>query len=56
MKTVCGAGARPGMKCEHKRNEGQGLVTCGINASKDKCVFATTVDEHKAEIDKKVKD
>lgn len=58
MKTICGIGNRT-IKCDHKRNAGNGLVICAIDADKVMCVHAESGEEHKekylktlAEVDK----
>ena len=49
--TICGAGQKS-VKCDHKRNVGDGVVKCAISADKDKCSFAISEEEFKAKIDK----
>ena len=45
-KVVCKAGYKSGIRCEHKRNAGGGLVLCAINATPEVCRDAEDSTEH----------
>ena len=51
MPTLCKAGNKS-TKCDHKRNAGEGVVTCAINANKVQCCFAETTEEYKSRVNK----
>jgi hypothetical protein len=38
-------------RCDHKRNAGNGVVKCAIDANKEICTFSITAAEVKAKID-----
>lgn len=56
MPILCGAGAKSGLRCIHKRNLGDGVVVCAINADKSLCSFAEQPEDAKARFDKKLKE
>lgn len=55
MTILCKAGQRGGIKCDHKRNMGDGVVLCGLNADKERCCFAESEEEFNTKIQEKLK-
>ena len=47
---LCSAGHKSGLKCDHKRNLGEGITKCGIDATKEKCSFAISDEDHLAKV------
>lgn len=43
---LCTAGNRSGLRCTHKRNMGDGITMCAINANAKLCSFAISDEEH----------
>jgi len=45
-QVVCKAGHKSGIRCDHKRNAGAGVVICAIQATPDICREAESPKEH----------